>query len=88
MTGYLVALFFLLGFIYMLFRPSLKKIEVNLLLVFFAVGFLLIGVRMIFLALDGCFEDLLADILAFIIGLLLAFVANAKGGYFVTRRGK
>jgi hypothetical protein len=83
---YFAILFFLFGFLFLLFRQELKRSEASFFLAFFAAGLLLVGLRMLFLALDSRFVDLIADVLLFIVGLLLAFVANAKGEYFASRR--
>ncbi|MEM0475224.1 MAG: hypothetical protein QW343_00305 [Candidatus Norongarragalinales archaeon] len=80
--------FFLFGYAALLLKQRLAPHEAHFLLGVFASGLALNGVRMIDLALANAFTDLLALVLLFIVGLLLAFVANAKGGFVASRRIK
>ena len=82
----LAILFFLFGYVFLLFKRKLNASEASLLLGVFTAGLILLAPRMVVLALAESFVELVTTILVFIIGLLLAFVANAKGEYFVGRR--
>ncbi len=80
------AVFFILGYVWLLLKQDLKILEAQILLALFTAGLLLLAPRMVFLALNAAFADLILVILLFIIGLLLAFIANARGEYFVGRK--
>ncbi len=80
------SVFFIVGYFFLLLRRQINIQAANALLGLFSAGLLLLATPMILLALDEKFVDLLVALLLFIVGLLLAFVANARGGYFAGRK--
>jgi hypothetical protein len=78
--------FFLFGYFVLLLGRSLSSFACSFLLGFFGAGIALVGLQMVWLALISDYAGLLLLTMLFIVGLLLAFVTNARGGYFAGRR--